>query len=65
MKEIKLTDNQLNILVENQKQIQFLNQEIEKLALKQRDIITFCFENEKIDFNKLELNIDKKVLILH
>lgn len=63
-KEIKLTDNQLNILVENQKQIQFFQQKINDLAEKQMDIINFCFENEQIDFEKLELNIQDKKLIL-
>ena len=58
MKEIKLTENQFEKLVNNIQQIQFHEQELEKLRSVQNDFISLICEFNKVEYKDIKINLD-------
>ena len=62
-KSIQLTDNQFGILFENVKQIQYLQERVNELQIKQKEILSFHINDVDFEKVKVELNFEKKQLI--
>lgn len=65
-KEIKLSDNQFEKLVNNIQQINFHKEEVKKLENSQQDMISLICEFNEVEFRdiKIELNIENKSLMI-
>lgn len=62
-KSVQLTDKQFGILLENVKQIQYLQEKVNEFQIKQKEILSFHIGDIDFEKVKVELNFEKKQLI--
>ena len=66
MKNIKLTDKQFNIIVQNAQQINAYKEKLAELEANQNNLISLICEFNKVEkYESLELNVENKELIIN